>query len=94
MRFGRLVNVTWTLPIFLKKFRISLERNGLALIEIGSVAPQLSVKRIIKAVFQFKLIQYLFYMVLTFNIFQKKMLYLSTTENLVKLNWRFPTEVV
>ena len=33
--FGRLVNVTWILPIFLKKFRISLERNGLALLEIG-----------------------------------------------------------
>ena len=33
--FGRLVNVTWILPIFLKKLRISLERNGLALLEIG-----------------------------------------------------------
>lgn len=33
--FGRLVNVTWILPIFSKKLRISLERKGLALLEIG-----------------------------------------------------------
>ena len=50
------------------------------------MVPQLSVKRINKAVCQFKLIQYLFYMVLIFKILQKKMHYLSRTENLVKLN--------